>query len=690
MNDRTTDSFISFKTQTLPTILHVASLVRLGWMLPQNNIQQTTLSLRIIMILLCIGLNVQAQPTSNIEQPKAPITPGQLPEAGLSGFSGGAGVDWGDGIGVHDVITKWVNQGEVPAVDPLVELPTQLVKNFGGMRVTLRWMGKTFGIGQSLKLVNEQNKDTNADLLHHARVATYTAIAMLKARLPQWAKLALSERPEIMVDVQIAKCATQLKPLPRKQKVNVLSLFSPGSQGLIYQTQDRKSAWTWPGTTLSQNLSPKGAVKSMLLELGRKPSLEIALLDEIHPIMMYRFEVIHIVQPSSEMSAIKLERGMRILQPVLEQKQITDATWLMTQNLIHRHREDGHVAKTYAPSASRYSIEDASLPTQAMTAYAISQQMMFALKTRLEWDGYSKAASTLRNSMTYMLSQLNDYVIRRDPQAAAWVLLTLIAEPTLADLKNNRDDLAVALAGIQQADGCFTHRRPDRNGVFTTRKVTRFDQAVIHHALLNQYNQTRAKELLPILEASAKVLNTVAPKQSLMAIATLFAIADLHQKLELDFLSPMDQDVVIKQTRALLLNHQITQKPGMGAADVVGGFDLARQSPNIAPAPDWRSAYGVSLLASILKDPDLRPSLAKELGLSQTELLLRSALAARFIVQLTFAPADCFYGDSPVDCIGGVRHAPWDNTLNLRATTASLLSLQQFNNAVMQSLSHEN
>lgn len=106
----------------------------------------------------------------------------------------------------------------------------------------------------------------------------------------------------------------------------------------------------------------------------------------------------------------------------------------------------------------------------------------------------------------------------------------------------------------------------------------------------------------------------------------------------------------------------------------------------IAPAPDWRSAYGVSLLATILKDGALRPRLAESVGLSQTELLLRGALAARFLVQLSFKPEEVFYSDSSIDCIGGVKQSPWDNTLTLRATAMSLLSLQLFNEAVMQSL----
>jgi hypothetical protein len=377
---------------------------------------------------------------------------------------------------------------------------------------------------------------------------------------------------------------------------------------------------------------------------------------------------------------------VQVLDPVLDHKQIMETTWMQVQNLVHRHREDGRVAQAYEPTGSRYTLEDADMTDQAMTAFAISNQMCIALTQRPDWDGYAKASKVLRNSMTYLLSQFNDHVIQRDPSAAAWALLTLIAEPTLADLKTRRDDLAVALAGVQQADGHFTQRRPDDHGAFVTQTVTYFTQALIHLALLHQYDQTRNAALLPILAQSAGVLQTIAPKQSLMAIATLFEIRDLQMKLGLDMPVPLDTDMVITQTKALLLNHQITQAPAVGPADVIGGFDLSRQAANIAPAPDWRSAYGVSLLATVLKDPDLRPQLAQSAGLSQTELLLRAALAARFIVQLTFTADEVFYSDSPVDCIGGVRQSPWDNSLTLRATAMSLLSLQQFHNAVMQSL----
>ncbi|MBL4700893.1 MAG: hypothetical protein JKX85_06515 [Phycisphaeraceae bacterium] len=596
-------------------------------------------------------------------------------------------VDWGDAQLVYDQINQWVLAGEVDQVDPLAAMPMHLVSDFGGMRVTLRWMGKTFGIGDSMVPIQVQNRQKKADLLHHARVATSGALRSLKSRMPQWNKLSPDQRPTMLVDLQIARCATQIRPVLEHQRINVLSLFSPGAQGLIFENTDRQAAWSWPATALSLNISPSGLVKGKLLEIGRKPSLEISLLDHANPIQVYRFEIIHTVKPGPKQKIVKLSRGVQILEPVLKQNQILEATWQMTANLVHRYRQDGRVARSYEPTSSRYTLKDADLKDQAMTAYALSNQMRLALKIKPYWPGYAKTSKTLRNSITYLLSQFNDHMIQREPQAGAWTLLTLINEPTVVDLKSNRDQMAAALAKTQQTNGHFTHKKPDANGTFVTQTVPRFSQALIHLALLQQYDQTRDTDYLPVLQQSAKVLKEASAKQSLMTINILFAIRDLQAKLELDFPSPIDQDRVISQTRQLLLKHQITQAPAMGPADVIGGFDLAsKPSPSIAPAPDWRSAYGVSLLAAILKDPTLRPQLAQNLGLSQTELLLRSALAARFLIQLTFTAETCFYGDSPIDCIGAVRYSPWDNRLLLRATTTSLLSLQQFNDAVMQSL----
>ncbi|MAX23667.1 MAG: hypothetical protein CMJ19_04100 [Phycisphaeraceae bacterium] len=648
-------------------------------MLHQRNIFFVAMSLGVIMVMVGLTLPLKAQ-TQAAEPASVTQTPTEPAEPAV------ASVDWDDAQQLHKQITQWIANGKVDEVDPLQSPPTHLVSNLGGVCVTLRWMGKAFGMGESHVPLNKHNMEARSDLLHHARVATSEALQSLKVRLPQWGRLPLEERPKLLVDLQVAKAGEPIPPLAAKRKINVLSLASPDAQGLIIENTDRKTAWCWPATNLALNLSPTGVVKGMLLELGRKPSLEISLLDEVNPMHVYRFDVIHIVQPNSDTEPVHLKRGMTVLDPILEHKQIMDAAWKQATYLAHRFREDGRIAATYEPTSSRYSLQDAPLDEQAMTGYALSNQLLLALDTQPDWEGYGPCSKALRSSVTYLLSIINDHVAARDPDAVAWLLMTLIQEPSLADLKSRRDELAKMLMTVQQTDGQFTQKRADANGMFVTQPVNRFNQALIHLALLKQYDQTRDKTLFEILSRSADILTNQASKQTLMAIPTLYAIRDLQDKLETGLPIPVDTVMVIKQTRALLLNHQITQNPSMGPADVIGGFDLARQSPNVAPSPDWRSSYGVSLLATILKDEALRPRLAESVGLSQTELLLRSALAARFIVQLTYRPEEVFYGDSAVDCVGGVRQSPWDNTLSLKATAVSLLSLQQFNEAVTQSL----
>lgn len=637
----------------------------------------------IMMLVLSTPLWALAQ-AAKADKPDA--NPTQPPEEKLPEEAGVPGVDWGDARIIYDQITKWVAQGKVDDVDPLQAPPMHLVSDLGGIRVTLRWMGKAFGMGDSVVPLTQQDRAKKSDLLHHARVATSNAIHSLKLRLPQWARLPLEKRPQLMVDLQIARCAKPVPPLAANHDVNVRMLLSPDAQGLILLNADRKTAWSWPATTLAMNLSPTGMVKGMLLELGRKPSLEISLLDKDNPVTAYRFDAIHLVQPMGMDKPVRLVRGVQVLDPVLDHKHILSVTWQQTNNLVHRHREDGNVARSYEPTSNHFTLEDADFTDQAMTAYAISSQMCLALKQCPDWDGYAAASKAVHNSITYLLSQLNDHMIRREPTAAAWTLITLIQEPTLVNLKQRRDELGATLAATQQADGHFTQRRPDANGAYVTQTVTPFGQALVHLALLKQFDQKRDEVLLPVLQQSAVILHSIATKQSLMAIATLFEIQQMQKKLGLDMPIPMDQDMIIKQTRALLLDHQVTQTPALGPADVIGGFDLGRKSDLISPAPDWRSAYGVSLLATILKDSTMRPLLADRVGLSQTELLLRGALAARFIVQLTFTPEEVFYSDSPVDCIGGVRQSPWNNALTLRATALGLISLQQFHDAVMQSL----
>ncbi|MFG0249528.1 MAG: hypothetical protein ACF8OB_11635, partial [Phycisphaeraceae bacterium JB051] len=245
-------------------------------MLPGRNTCFVAMWLGVIMVLTAWTHPTEAQ-TPVAESTTVTQTPTEpaLPAV--------AAVDWDDAQQLHKQITQWIANGKVDEVDPLQSPPTHLVSNLGGVCVTLRWMGKAFGMGESHVPLNKHNMDARSDLLHHARVATSQALQSLKVRLPQWGRLPLEERPKLLVDLQVAKAGEPIPPLAAKRKINVLSLASPNAQGLIIENTDRRTAWCWPATNLALNLSPSGVVKGMLLELGRKPSLEISLLDEINP-----------------------------------------------------------------------------------------------------------------------------------------------------------------------------------------------------------------------------------------------------------------------------------------------------------------------------------------------------------------------------------------------------------------------
>ncbi len=607
--------------------------------------------------------NGQPQADQAVTSAKQAALPRELP-----GALPGAGVDWADAGVIYDLIGRWVRDGRVGLPGP----QTHLVTNFGGMRVTLRWMGKTYGIGDSLVEPAKQIPGHKFDLLHHARNSTTAALRMLRSRLPQWSTMSAGQRASILVDLQIARTA---KPLPMRSD-RPTALFSPGFHGLILTAPHNHHAWSWPATNLSMNLSPQSQLWTLLRELGYEPDFKTVLAKAQTSLRFHCFSVIHLVQPAVDLPVTRLIRGQVILPPMLDGRTLTALTDRLAGHLAQRQRDNGTMAGTYRPTANRYDPLDANLEHQAMGAFAMAKWVQMDVLTRGPVED-PVVAKAIRQAVKYLLGQFDDRTIRQSPAAVAWTLRTLVADPQFSDYKQQRDELAAALGGLQREDGAFLINRREK-----TKPAKLADQLLILNSLIAYFEQTRQAMIKPIIDRSVLYLNQTNQAVPLQAMGLAITAEKRLSKLQWESaLTLLSSSQLVDVMRQLLLYHQVMQAPQVGPSDVVGGFDLRPRRTDLPPTPDWRSAYGLWLVAGVMTDEKV----ARKLGLSEAELVVRGSMAARFLAQLSFTEPACFYGMGRQEMQGGIRLTPWQNLMPVRATATALLACLHLRHALIVS-----
>ncbi|MEX1088353.1 MAG: hypothetical protein WEC36_03940 [Phycisphaeraceae bacterium] len=517
----------------------------------------------------------------------------------------------------------------------------------------------------------------------------------------------------LTVDIQIARTPTPIIMAREAAPDAIYTKWAPGYHGLVMTRVEadgkHRSASVWPASALAANTSPHGQLVQLLTDLGyaikdwqtigrhggpgggnaavpparAAPAPGNAAGGAKHPALA-RFEVFHLTRSSPDQPVAQLIRG----NVVLPAKAVSDQTIeAMAQRLagqiVHRRRSgDNLLSGTYLPSQDRFDPQIAPLPDIALAVYALARRARFLA----QYNPSNPQARQVNDTLSAVTRQLIQQVLRgRDegdnPAVGSLLVMTLAAAPNLGDLKEVRDALHKRTLGLRNDNGSF-RVAADKDAGQASMPV----QAIHLAAMAAVYEQTRDPQLKAMIDGSRDFLWTdpshvrglldvmvwLGPVETIMhkhdkaappgAPGARGASAAPAAPGRVTGIAVLAQALRDKQIKSA------PDRPELGPADVVGGIDLNRVSPDAPPNPDWRTAQHLTFLADALTRRDVVGDA------DRLSWLIDCGLAARFVAQLMFDEPACYYVRSHDDCLGGIRLALWDNRTGVVPTAAALIA----------------
>lgn len=583
-------------------------------------------------------------------------------------------VDWSHAIAAYRHADEWVRAGSTAQRgEEAIE-----VAGLAGVRVTLRWGGRTMSFGESTYEGVLDNPLQKSDLLTFTAGAMDRALLGLRSATPGGDQ-GVEERvaailPRLTVDLEVALSPEPVVLSTTALQESLYHRFAPGYHGLRLTVDGRQgAAWIWPATALARGQGPEDQIHQAL-QMLRLSHETIKVVARPSGPRLERFETIHIVKPSWDLPPMRLVRGNTLLPTtVLDGNTLDRMAFRITQHLLRRQRDNGRMAGTYRPTSDRYDPETATAVDHALAVYAMSQWARYSERAQPELARHKPTEAAVAQAVDHLMTQLMPKLDTVRITPAALTLMTLCEAPYLADRKGYRDALATQILALRNDNGTFGSQQP--NEVLDSRS-----QAIIVAALVQYYEQTRDEALLAKVVASYREIWNSGGRDNLAAMPWL-----ARTWTRLRRLGVVDRLVDPNQTTGLVASHmatvvvellgrQITSAPQLGPEDVIGGFTLTRRTPDGAPHADVRSADGLWLIAEALQSDSFLSDKQVRIDQSRVELIISAGLAARFLAQLMFDEPGCYYVISANDAMGGVRQSLWDNQLPVHASAGTLLA----------------
>ncbi len=575
-------------------------------------------------------------------------------------------VDWAVAKLAYQRVEAWVAKESVernPNDKPLH------VTGVVGAKVTLRYGGLTVGAGHAL--VDGFDPEKRIDLNELAAKATGIALVNFKDQKPGGGKWILD------ADLQIAHSPHTIELQSDASSKAIFFEFAAGFHGLRMTHHRLKdtTAIIWPASALAANMRPDSHISGLLAELNYKFNEVQAVQPKIGhdggP-QLQRFEVIHLVRLPNGKEPQRLTRGGAV-------KSASDVSMASVKSMADQLF--GHIEKriapkgtmpgTYLPTSDRYKPLKADIEDIAITLAALVERTRYLYNVNPNGLDYHRAKEQVRVLVTHLRSKLvGDNAESESPEAMAHLMTAIMDSPHLGALRLDRNWLGKKLVKLQDKKGRFidpVSRKP----------VKTHTQAIVTAALVKLFEQTRDQSLPAVIRLAqdhlwANANNTVevVSAQPWMADA-LFDMNRLLPPLEEAGKAKFAKRVEAIKTlvESLRKKKLVRGTPRLGPADVVGGVDLINDTNAGAPTPDWRTAHVLALLARHLGNEAIVPE--KDRIMAQFDC----TLLVRFLGQLMFDEANCYYVRSRTDVMHGVRFAPWDNRLHAEPTAMTLLSL---------------
>lgn len=456
----------------------------------------------------------------------------------------------------------------------------------------------------------------------------------------------------------------------------LLHSFEPGVEGIAVEFQG-KQAWTCPSEIITRNYSPDLALAAAETKAGIQFIHKIRLGKEIR---YSRFPAIHLWQPDSSVLPFRLLRGAQLVErEAVNARGLDEAIARMRRYLRYLQMADGGFAEEFNPSADRFDHG----PTPRLQMSALS-----SLVALYQWTGQDGDKERLKRCTDRAISAAKPLqratkddkgrVTVEDVGLAlqfpgesecleptARLLLAKLAIDPGAKGDSAAKELAKAILAGQGVDGRLELRlesgatdSPESisAGVWGMRALIVWDGSGRDAAVSAVLEQART-HYQSWYERDAEPRASAALARALMQ---LYGRTNDARCSDLAF-SILDRFAALQVTPASCPMPELWGAINAGQPGVVGSD----------------SAAYVSALAEGLV-------LARRIGDRQRVERYEHAvrLGARFILQLEFTEAGCFYVRTPRDAIGGVRMSPWDHRIRVDRCGDALESLIQARGAL--------
>lgn len=620
----------------------------------------------VALLIVASGLGATAPAQTTSPTPPASARPAPMGDALLALPAAT------DALASFAIARHWLGAWEVPKEPQSIDPP-----GTRGACVTLRLGGEVIGRGSSL------GADTQS-IWRAVRAAWVEATA----RLPVERDLLRDEQlrelaPRVVLDLQLAGAMT---PVLGDDEKTVAGAFSPGIDGLSARVGERSHA-VFPGEMLSTNSTPVEALRAACAGLGLPPRALRELRSE-SGLVVYRFPALHAVQLAPGAEPVFLHRGGSVVPAnATSGAGLRSAAAALARHIASRRwpGEEAHgLLGDYHPQNDRYQPMLAEPVAQATAALAMARYAgVPELPAEVALASRKLAADVLAHLAIVTPDEPDPLA---DPVACA---LWLAARHSLAALPAPEAGVALPELG----DGAFHAAARQRllacvddQGAWTVLAPTTSGRSAIAYALaleasaapndLDLLARARGAVALRFKEVDRARLVSEMPWLGWAALALPDAAgAPAPGAGSGPATAPaLPGDIALREMRTLVWDHQLDERQAAGpSADLAGGVVFTRGGPRL---PTWHTLRPLAFLASAIADRRLTDTseLRTELALLQRSL--------RFAIQLQAGDASLHMARDAKRTAGGVRAAPWDQTMPLEASALGLLCFSETLRAV--------
>lgn len=564
------------------------------------------------------------------------------------------------------VVENWVRRARVP--DQTLGIQATDVR---AVHVTLRRAGVT--LGQGTAAVNDPRADSKlppVDVMALLQTAVRDAMRELVGSINEVSQLT-QVAEQVQLDIQFV---APVQPVRINRLADLPGAITLDLDGLAL-FDGHRWAWVFPGNRIAANSNLQGQLNHLLGDLNLPPT-QLAMIGQPGGPTLYRFRVIHLVQPAPDARPDVLYRGNALWPPApLNDASLKLVRAQLLDHLLKRHIGQGVFAGTYEPTADRYNPPTARPVDAALSAYALARVANLKTITAAERD---KALEVCTAAVIELAAA------EQDLAGTALTLMAMLESPEAASLKGPRLRLATTIGRMQQPDGHFNQfDQPAGAGSGAGsgggsggggRSATLSGDALATAALVAYFDRTRdpntLKQIHRALDAVWKQIDQNADAADQLAstlpwlIDSEVRLARIGQKTtRYPALAKTLMNVIKRQVKPWAVG--TTDET---AGDIVGGYPV---EVGLFNEPDWQTARVLAAQSLLLAAPDL---IAAN---DRPQWLVSAGLAARFIAQLNMQAPSCYYVRNPAEAIGGTRAALWDNRQPLYATAMSLLAITE-------------